>query len=186
MAQIRNPANKKWIKLARRVHRISGLTLFTPLLIIGLTGILLGWKKNSAGWIQAKTIQGTSVDLKDWLSLDSLYALACQYLHSEISQDLSLESDRFDVRSSRGTVRFNFPERYWSVHVDGATGKLVQIERRRSDFIENIHDFSILDRIFSTKHGQIKLLMTTVAGVALLLFVSTGLYIWYWPRRNRN
>ena len=119
------------------------------------------------------------------MSLDSLYNLAGNYLHSEVSPDLSLESDRFDVRVSRGSVRFNFPHKYWSVHVDGATGKLLQIERRRSDFVEHIHDFSILDRIFNTNNEQIKLFISSIAGLALLIFSITGLYIWYWPRRNR-
>jgi hypothetical protein len=33
-------------------------------------------------------------------------------------------------------VKFIFAENYWGIQLDGATGKLLHIERRRSDIIE--------------------------------------------------
>ena len=48
-------------------------------------------------------------------------------------------------------VKFIFDNHYWGVQLDGSTGGVLAITKRRSDFFEIIHDGSILDIIFSTK-----------------------------------
>lgn len=133
---------------------------------VSVTGILLGWKKYS---------NGTSTDLKNWLPIDSLYKNACKILHDSVSTDLSLELDRIDVRKDKGMVVF--VNHFFSVQLDGATGKLLYIEHRRSDIIEYIHDGSILDYYFQTKGEPIKLAYTNIMGFALLTFTSTGFWL---------
>jgi hypothetical protein len=43
------------------------------------------------------------------------------------------------------------------IQLDGATGKLLHIERRRSDIIEKKYDGSIVDDYFKTGNGFFKL-----------------------------
>jgi hypothetical protein len=107
-------------------------------------------------------------------------------LHDSISAELSLDLDRIDIRKDKGMVKFVFTEHFWEIQLDGATGTLLQIERRRSDFIENIHDGSILDFYFGTTGGQIKLVYTSTMGLALLIFTVTGFWLWYGPKRIRK
>jgi len=75
---------------------------------------------------------------------------------------------------------------YYGIQVDGATGNLLHIERRRSDFIEGIHDGSVLDVYFNTKGNPIKLIYTTIMGLALLLFTITGFWLCLGPKRMRR
>lgn len=147
---------------------------------------MLGWKKHSGGIFLAKSFTGTSTDLKEWISIDSLHSIACQILHDSVSADLSLELDRIDIRKDKGMLKFVFVDNFWGIQLDGATGKLLHIERRRADFVEKIHDGSILDQYFHTSNGQIKLFYTTVMGVALLIFTVTGFWLWYGPKRMRR
>lgn len=170
----------------RKIHRITGALLFVFYFFIAITGLLLGWKKHSNGWILPKSAKGTSTDLKDWLSIDSLHKNACTILHDSVSKELSLKIDRIDIRKEKGMVKFVFADHFWGLQLDGATGKLLQVEQRRSDFIENIHDGSILDRYFDTSDGQIKLVYTSLTGVGLLLFTITGFWLWYGPKRMRR
>ena len=58
-------------------------------------------------------------------------------------------------------------------------------EGQCSDFIEKVHDGSILDLYFKTSGGQIKLIYTTIMGLALLVFTVTGFWLWYGPKRMR-
>lgn len=118
--------------------------------------------------------------------MDSLHANACRYLHDSVSPDLSLKLERIDIRKDKGMVKFVFEEGFWGLQLDGATGKLLTIERRRSDFIEKIHDGSILDLYFNTPNGEIKLVYTTIMGLALLVFTITGFWLWYGPKRMRQ
>jgi hypothetical protein len=174
------------LRIFRRIHRTTGALLFVFFFIVAITGLLLGWKKHSGGFILAKTYSGTTPDLKKWLPVDSLHTIACNIIKDSISADLSIIIDRIDIRKEKGVVKFVFADHYWGVQLDGATGKLMEIEQRRSDFIENIHDGSILDNYFGTSNGQIKLIYTSVMGIALLIFTITGFWLWYGPKRMRK
>ncbi len=183
-----NPRKKKQAKVLRtfrKVHRINGATLFIFFFVVSISGLLLGWKKNSNDYLLSKTHKGTSTELKEWLPIDSLYSNAKYYFKEHISKDLSSEIDRIDIRKNDGTAKFIF-ENYYGIQVDGATGNLLHIERRRSDFIEGIHDGSALDVYFNTSGNPIKLIYTTIMGLALLLFTITGFWLWLGPKRMRR
>jgi uncharacterized iron-regulated membrane protein len=170
----------------RKVHRITGIYAFVFLFLMGLTGVLLGLKKHSGTLIFSKSYSGSSTDLKEWLPLDSLYANACRFLRDSVSSSLSTELERVDVRPDKGMIKFIFVEKYWALQLDGATGALLHIERRRSDFIENLHDGSLVDKLLGISGGWFKLFYSTTLGLALILFTITGFWLWYGPRRMRN
>ena len=133
-----------------------------------------------------KSYTGTSTDLKDWLPIDSLHKISDSIILDSVSADLSLELERIDMRKDKGMLKFVYIDGFYGIQLDGATGKLLHIERRRSDFIENIHDGSILDYFFETTSEQIKLVYTSVMGLSLLTFTVTGFWLWYGPKRMRN
>lgn len=174
------------LRVFRKVHRTIGMFLFIFFLFISLTGLMLGWKKNSGGLILPESYKGTSTDLKDWLPIDSLHTIACKILHDSVSPGLKLDLERIDMRPDKGMLKFVFLDHFWGIQLDAATGKLLHIERRRSDFIENIHDGSILDYLFDTKKEQIKLIYTTIMGLSLLTFTVTGFWLWFGPKRMRR
>ena len=103
-----------------------------------------------------------------------------------VSATASLQLERIDIRPDKGSVKFVFDYDYIGLQLDGATGQLLHIDKRRSDFVENIHDGSILDRYFKTTGGQIKLIYTSIMGLALLLFTITGFWLWYGPKKMRK
>ena len=170
----------------RSVHRKFGIALFAFFFIVGVTGILLGWKKHSGGIIQAKSQQGTSADFSKWLSLQELNDIAEQVLKDSLGQDFSAEVDRIDIRKDKGIVKFNYLNHFSEIQLDGATGKVLSVNHRRSDFIEKIHDGSIIDFYLKTTDGQIKLFYTSLMGLGLIVFTITGFWLWYGPKRMRK
>lgn len=176
----------KILRLFRKVHRTVGALLFAFFFFVSVTGILLGWKKHTGGLLLPESYEGTSTDLRDWLPIDSLHKTACKILHDSVSADLSQELERIDIRKDKGMVKFVFNDHFWGIQLDGTTGKLLHIERRRSDFIENIHDGSILDYYFGTSDEQIKTVYTSIMGLSLMTFTITGFWLWYGPKRMRR
>ena len=170
----------------RSVHRKFGIALFAFFFIVGVTGLLLGWKKHSGGIIQAKSQQGTSADFSKWLSLQELNDIAEQVLKDSLGQDFSAEVDRIDIRKDKGIVKFNYLNHFSEIQLDGASGKVLSVNHRRSDFIEKIHDGSILDFYLKTSDGQIKLFYTSLMGLGLIVFTITGFWLWYGPKRMRK
>lgn len=173
------------MRIFRKIHRTTGALLFIFFFFISITGLLLGWKKNTNGAILPESQKGTSTELVEWLSVDSLHTIACTTLHNSVSQNLSLELDRIDIRKDKGMVKFVFVDQYYEVQLDGATGNVLSVGQRKSDFLENVHDGSILDRYLGTS-GIIKLIYTSIMGISLLMFTITGFWLWYGPKRMRQ
>lgn len=176
----------KILRLFRKVHKVTGAVLFLFFFILAITGILLGLKSNSNGLIIPNTMQGTTSNLKEWVPIDSLYTNAIEILQDSISPELSIKIDRIDIRKNKGVVKFIFDKHSWEIQLDGATGELLNIGKRHSDVIEDIHDATILDTLFNTSQTQIKLIYTLIMGFALLLFTITGFWLWYGPKRMKR
>ena len=170
------------LKTVRRIHRTAGITLFVFFLIIAITGILLGWKKNSNGVILPKSEIGQSTDISEWMPISDLQEIAFNALKDSIDNNIDLDLQRIDLRPEKGIAKFVFDNHYWGIQIDGFNGEVLAITKRRSDFFENIHDGSILDILFGTKGEIIKLIYTTIMGTSLIVFVVTGLWLWAGPK----
>lgn len=174
------------LRAFRNAHRISGATLFVFFFIIAFSGLMLGWKKHSNGYLLPKTQRGATTELQQWLPLRKLKAKAVQAVLDELPPGTSTEVDRMDVRPGKGVVKVRFEGHHWGVQLDGATGEVLQIAKRRSDWMEALHDGSIVEGPLGISGGYFKLFYTTVTGVALLLFTVTGFWLWYGPKVLRR
>jgi uncharacterized iron-regulated membrane protein len=183
---IKRAEQAKTLRVFRKIHRITGAALFVFFFIVALTGLLLGWKKNSNGYLLPNTPKGTSAEFKDWLPIDSLYNAAIFAIKTQNGIDYPIDLDRLDINKEKGVAKFIFDKDYWSVQIDGATAKVLSIDVRRSDFIENIHDGLIIDRLTNNSASLFKLFYTTIMGLALLTFTITGFWLWYGPKRMRK
>lgn len=168
----------------RWLHRKVAIILFVFFLIISITGLLLGIKKNTG--LLAPTQKGVSENLADWLPIDSLHRLAVHYLRDSVSPNLSSQVDRIDVRPEKGVLKITFKDHYHGLQLDGATGKLLLHEIRRSDWIEDLHDGSLVDSLIGTKDEPFKTGYTLIMGLSLFLLVITGVWLWWGPKRLRK
>lgn len=174
----------KWIRLYRWLHRKLAIALFVFFIVIAVTGLLLGIKKQTG--LLAPTQKGMSSDLSAWLPANTLRLKAEAYLRDSVSVALSTDLDRMDVRPDKGIVKFIYKDHYWGLQLDCTTGELLSVEKRTSDFIEALHDGSILDDLLGTNGEQIKVSYMVITGVSLLLLILSGLWLWYGPRRIRK
>jgi uncharacterized iron-regulated membrane protein len=178
--------SKKQARLVRAfrwLHRKIAIPLLVFFFFISLTGLLLGIKKNTG--LLAPTKKGVSANMAHWLPMHSLTNIAVKAFKDSISATEDAELDRIDIRPDKGIAKFTFKNGYWGVQLDCTNGKLLLIEKRKSDFIEDLHDGSILDSLFGTSGEQIKIVYTTIMGLSLLLLVVSGFWLWYGPKRIR-
>ncbi len=181
-----NQRRAKVLRIFRKLHRLTGTFLFAFFFVVAVSGLLLGWKKHTGDLLLAETRNGTSVNQAEWLPLSEVSAKAQAYLRDSVSAELSTEIDRIDVRPGKGIAKILFTGHYQSLQVDLATGQIVNHETRRSDFIEHIHDGSLVDELMGWKKGLFKLAYTTTMGLALLLFTVTGFWLWCGPKILRK
>ena len=174
----------KLVRFSRWFHRKLAVVLFIFFSIVSLTGLLLGIKKETG--LLAPTQKGLSADLNKWLPAAELEQRANKYLHDSVSKYLSTELDRIDIRPGKGIAKFIYLDHYWGLQLDCTTGELLSIEKRGSDFIENIHDGSIVDDLIGTTGEEFKVGYTVIMGLSLLFLVLTGFWLWYGPKRIRK
>ncbi|HMP98973.1 MAG TPA: PepSY domain-containing protein [Cyclobacteriaceae bacterium] len=171
------------IRVFRKIHRITGIFLFVFFFLIGFSGLLLGWKKNSGGYILAPSYLGTLPGLSKALPLDSLNGKALFYAATLFGKDKEHLIERIDVRPDKGMAKFIFKEKYNALQLDLSTGNLLHAEKRRADLIEHLHDGSMVDKLLLNDAGWFKLLYTTIMGLSLITFSITGFWLWYGPKR---
>ena len=155
-----------------------GLTLASLLIISAITGALLGLKKD-VDLIQPPTQKGISKDLSEWKPLHEISNLAENALHQAHPDQKENTINRLDVRPSKGVVKVLFKKGYWEVQIDGKSGEIKSIAKRHSDWIEAIHDGSIISDFF-------KLISMNFLGIGLLLLIGTGIWLWLGPRKVRK
>lgn len=161
----------------RKVHRYLGLFLAIFLLVSAVTGVLLGWKKN-AEVLQPPTQKGSQSNLQEWLPLYHLQEVAQTALMKELQLRELPTVSRIDARPSKGIVKVLFNTGYWEVQVDAANGDVYSVAKRHSDFIEAIHDGSIIG-------DQFKLISMNLLGIGLIVLIVAGWWLWYGPKLIR-
>lgn len=182
----RSQAISRNTRRQRSLHRWMAPTALLVMTIMSTTGLLLGWKKHSNGWLMADNARGVSTDMKRWLPMDSLDRLATAYLRDSIGADLDPKKDRIEVRPDKGMVKFTFTEHYHALQIDATNGQLLKKEVRRSDWVERLHDGTLIDRLIGIDNQAGKLTYTTLAALLLGGLTFTGAFLWINPKRLRR
>jgi uncharacterized iron-regulated membrane protein len=167
----------------RKWHKQMGIVSFAAFFVIALTGLLLIWKKNSNGYLLGETLKGKSTNAQEWVTIDSLQKSALAYL-SEKMPAADPAIDRIDIRPEKGIAKVAFKNHYTAIQVDLTTGQSLGIETRRADFIEQLHDGSLFDRLLGTEF--IKLVYGTLAGLLLIFLCISGFFLWYNPGKIKR
>ncbi len=169
--------NLRWI---RQVHNWLGIPLVVFFLIIGITSILLAWKKKAE--LLPPTLKTKVEHNQTWISPDRMVSLAKSKMDSLA---LPNEVDRIDIRPDKGIAKVTFKTHFTEVQLDGYSGEVLSIATRHSDWIEKVHDGSIVDFYFDGDEGS-KLVYSTLTALGLILMSVSGFYLWYYPKLIRK
>jgi hypothetical protein len=170
----------KSLRWLRVFHRWIGVPLVLFFLLIGITSILLAWKKKAD--LLPPTLKTKVEGRESWISPDEMINIA----QTEITLlGLSNEVDRIDIRPDKGVAKVTFQKHFTEVQLDGYSGEVLSIETRHSDWIEKVHDGSIVDFYFGGTETS-KLIYSTSTALGLILMSISGAYLWYFPKVIRK
>ena len=162
----------------RKWHRVIGLSIALFLFVSAITGFLLGWKKD-IDWIQPPTQKGETKNLAEWKQIDELAKIATIHFHETFPEQTENKIDRIDVRPSKGIAKVLFEQGWWEVQIDGKSGQILSTARRHSDWIEQLHDGSLISDGF-------KLFSMNFLGIGATILVISGIWLWLGPIRFRK
>ncbi len=156
-------------------HKWVGIIAAVVFLNIGVTGFLLLIKKQ-VPWIQPPEQKGSATYE---LTADFDAILESIRVVPEAGIQSWKDVDRLDVRPKKGILKVVPLNNRWEIQVDLRTAQVLQVEYRRSDLIEQLHDGSFYG---SWVHGWV---MPAIA-FCLLYLVFSGLYLWIEPALRRR
>ena len=169
----------KSIRWYRRLHKWMGIPLILFFLLIGITSILLAWKKKAE--LLPPTLK-TKVENGVWILPSEMVKIGEEEMQ-RLGKDP--EVDRIDIRPDKGIAKVTFKTHFTEVQVDGYSGEVLSISTRHSDWIEKVHDGSILDFYTSGDEGA-KLTYSTLTALGLIFLAISGFYMWYFPKVIRR
>jgi len=146
------------------------------LIISAVTGVLLAWKKDIE-LLQPPTQKGQQTAYNQYQSVESLAEVSVLAVDS-----LGLNAsniDRIEYRPTKGIAKVIFDKGTWEVQVDATNLEVLSVAKRHSDWIESLHDGSIISDFF-------KLISMNFLGIGLLLLIATGLWLWWGPKKIRS
>lgn len=178
----RDKVNSKVVLLRRmrKLHRWLGIPLMLFFLVIGVTSILLAWKKKAE--LLPPTLKTQVESREDWISPDEMISIAQAKMDSLGESNLV---DRIDIRPDKGIAKVTFQTHFTEVQLDGYSGEVLSIATRHSDWIEKVHDGSIVDYYFGQSETA-KLTYSTATALGLILMSLSGFYLWYFPKLIRR
>lgn len=162
----------------RRLHRLLGLSLILFVVLSSVSGILLAWKKN-IDLLQPPTQKGQQAKLEDWLPVAIIAQIGQQALVKAYPNQGNNSIERIDLRPSKSIAKCIFKQGNWEVQVDAVNGNIKSIAKRHSDWIEALHDGSIVSNFF-------KLVSMNFLGIGLVILSLTGFLLWRNPRWIRR
>lgn len=158
---------------SRKIHRIGAIIIAFPFLIVLVTGLLLQVKKD-VSWIQPASVEGTSTIPS--ISFDTILEVSKSIEEANI--DSWEDIDRLDVRPDKGMVKVRSIS-HWEIQIDTETAQVLQVQYRRSDIIEAMHDGSWFS-------DAAKYWIFLPTGFIVLILWISGIYMYFIPALNKR
>ncbi len=171
-ANQRQPARSvRSMRVPRKWHRKVSMILLVFIVISSVTGLLLAWKKQ-VSWLQPAEMRGISTNMADWVAPIYIADAAKRALADsmKVSVDQLPVLDRLDARPKHGMVKVVF-KGDWEVQVDATTATVLWVAKRNVDWIERLHDGSIVADWF-------KNVSMTLLALGLMFLSGTGFWMW--------
>lgn len=167
-------------RLYRMLHRNVGIIFIGFFLLISISGFLLGLKDELG--LKPETKSTNSINQSSWISIQSLDSIARTFASGELKIDS--EIDRIDIRPDKGIAKILFKNNFQELQLDLESGEILSVEKRADNFIERLHDGSIIDFYF-TENNISTITYVSIISLSLVFMIYSGYLLWANPRKIR-
>lgn len=172
---------KKLVKQTRQtrsLHRKIGKAFFAFILLISISGILLGIKDEIGLKPQTQSVEQN--DNSKWISLKTIDSIGKVYAQTVLNLDPTI--DRIDVRPNKGIVKILYKKHFTELQLNLQSGAILSVSTRGDHFIERLHDGSIID-FYLTGNNASKIIYTSLISLALIFMAISGYLLWRNPKK---
>jgi len=163
-------------KTCWELHKWIGILLSVVLINLAITGLLLLEKKRFE-WIQPGTRTGQAGTPAEFISMQCVLKAVSECNHPDFQDVDSI--DRIDFRPGKRVYKVRARTNQAEIQVDAITGQVLNVSRRRSDLLEQLHDGSYLG---DWMYGAVM----PMAAVGNIVLAVSGLYLWLGPKFRKR
>lgn len=161
--------------LNRKLHYWGSALIAIPLLVVIGSGIVLQLKKD---WSWVQPVEHRGLEAAPRIELSDILTALKTHQHPEVQVAGWQDVKRLDVRPDRGVAKATLMND-WEVQIDTTDGRVMQVAYRRSDWLEALHDGSIVNDAY-------KMWIVFPSAIVLLFLWGSGMWMWLWPFLNRR
>ena len=170
-----------YTRLYRKLHRNVGVIFILFFLLISISGFLLGLKDELG--LKPETQTTNSLNQSNWISIQKLDSISKIYAINEL--EIDSEIDRIDIRPDKGIAKVLFKKSFQELQLDLKTGEILSVAKRADNFIERLHDGSIIDFYF-TENNISTITYVTIISLSLIFMIYSGYLLWANPRKIKR
>ena len=170
-----------YTRLYRKLHRNVGVIFILFFLLISISGFLLGLKDELG--LKPETQTTNSLNQSNWISIQKLDSISKIYAINEL--EIDSEIDRIDIRPDKGIAKVLFKKNFQELQLDLETGEILSVAKRADNFIERLHDGSIIDFYF-TENNISTITYVTIISLSLIFMIYSGYLLWANPRKIKR
>ncbi len=161
--------------LNRKLHYWGSALIALPLLLVIGSGVILQLKKDWT-WVQPYEHRGQEPAPR--IELTDILTAIKNFDHPQVHVSSWDDIKRLDVRPDRGVAKATLYND-WEVQVDTTDGRIMSAAYRRSDWLEALHDGSIISDGY-------KMWIVFPSSLVLLFLWGSGMWMWIWPIINKR
>lgn len=170
-----------YTRLYRKLHRNVGVIFILFFLLISISGFLLGLKDELG--LKPETQTTNSLNQNDWISIQKLDSISRVYAVNVL--EIDSEIDRIDIRPDKGIAKVLFKKNFHELQLDLESGEVLSVAKRADNFIERLHDGSIIDFYF-TQNNISTITYVSIISLSLVFMIYSGYLLWANPRKIKR
>ncbi|MEK9756463.1 MAG: PepSY-associated TM helix domain-containing protein [Bacteroidota bacterium] len=170
-----------YTRLYRKLHRNVGVIFILFFLLVSISGFLLGLKDELG--LKPETQTTNSLNQSNWISIKKLDSISKMYAVNVL--EIDSEIDRIDIRPDKGIAKVLFKKNFQELQLDLETGEILSVAKRADNFIERLHDGSIIDFYF-TESNISTITYVSIISLSLVFMIYSGYLLWANPRKIKR
>jgi hypothetical protein len=99
--------------------------------------------------------------------------------------EIDSEIDRIDIRPDKGIAKVLFKKNFHELQLDLESGEVLSVAKRADNFIERLHDGSIIDFYF-TENNISTITYVSIISLSLIFMIYSGYLLWANPRKIKR
>lgn len=142
---------------------------------LSISGIIAGFNAEPRYQMPEVVTAKRIVNPENYLPMDTLISVGVTVLSTNAKKGTDLSVDHIEIFQKQGVVLLLFKNNSWVVQLEGATGRVLELSKKKLAKPHAVHSAKWFDQLLGTR-GVFSTIYTTFMGLIVLSFSLFGIW----------